>query len=28
GFVSASAFATVFKRHTGASPREWRRRWS
>ncbi len=28
GFVSASAFATIFKRHTGTSPREWRRRWS
>jgi LacI family transcriptional regulator len=27
GFSSASAFATIFKRFTGLSPREWRRRW-
>ncbi|MFW5844637.1 MAG: substrate-binding domain-containing protein [Planctomycetota bacterium] len=27
GFRSASAFATVFKRSTGLSPRAWRRRW-
>jgi AraC-like DNA-binding protein len=27
GFTSASAFATIFKRHAGLSPRAWRAHW-